>query len=85
MSEHKMGITFKEFETLVARPLKSKVDEAVRVVEKALSLSKHHAAIAFSGGKDSTVLVHLVHQYFLLLQEEWRMGSWIYLLPERSK
>jgi len=46
------------------KSLDYKIEVAVQEIEKGFSASKHHPAIAFSGGKDSTVLWHLIKTYF---------------------
>ena len=33
------------------------------VIREAVNLSKHQMAVAFSGGKDSTVLLHLMTRH----------------------
>lgn len=53
--------SYQELVELQARPLKQKIDDAHRMIERALSQGK--AAVAWSGGKDSTVLVHMVRQH----------------------
>lgn len=56
-------IGFKDFDRLVARPLEEKIEEAVGIIREAISLSKHQIALAFSGGKDSTVLWHILRTH----------------------
>ena len=57
-------LTFKEFAFLEKEPLDRKVERAVAVIREAVNLSKHQMAVAFSGGKDSTVLLHLMTRHF---------------------
>lgn len=57
-------LSFKEFDTLEKEPLDRKVERAVAVIREAVNLSKHQMAVAFSGGKDSTVLLHLISRHF---------------------
>lgn len=57
-------LSFKEFDALEKEPLDRKVERAVAVIREAVSLSKHQMAVAFSGGKDSTVLLHLMTRHF---------------------
>lgn len=47
-----------------ALPLKDKIGRAVTWIGKAFDASKHTQSIAFSGGKDSTVLADLILRYF---------------------
>lgn len=56
--------TFKEVIEEQKKPLDYKIARAVEAVGKAFSLSKGAVGLAFSGGKDSTVLWHLVRTYF---------------------
>lgn len=57
-------MTYKELEAAQALPLHDKIESAVRAIESGFAVSRHTAAIAFSGGKDSTVLWHLIRTYF---------------------
>lgn len=57
-------LSFKEFDALEKEPLDRKVERAVAVIREAVNLSKHQMAVAFSGGKDSTVLLHLMTRHF---------------------
>lgn len=51
---------FTELPEYQAWPLERKIDRAVEWIGKGFAVSKHNQAIAFSGGKDSTVLAHLI-------------------------
>lgn len=55
---------FEELPPLQALPLTDKIDRAVEWIGKGFDVSRHHQAIAFSGGKDSTVLAWLTLKYF---------------------
>ena len=44
--------------------LDKKIERAVEWIGKGFAVSKHNQAIAFSGGKDSTVLAHLILTHF---------------------
>lgn len=46
------------------RDLDYKLDKAIEVIGNALSVCKHRPAIAFSAGKDSTVLWHIIRTHF---------------------
>jgi len=59
-----MYISYRNLEKEQARSLDYKIDKAVEAVKGALSVCRHRAAIAFSGGKDSTVLWHLIRTHF---------------------
>lgn len=51
---------FAELPDYQAWPLEKKIERAVEWIGKGFAVSKHRQAIAFSGGKDSTVLAHLI-------------------------
>ena len=57
-------MTYEELERLQRLPLKKKMDRAVEWIGKGLDVSKHSTAIAFSGGKDSTVLWWLIRTFY---------------------
>ena len=57
--------TFKEVNEMSKNlTLDEKIAVSVRVIEQALNLCKHRAAIAFSGGKDSEVVADLIERFF---------------------
>lgn len=56
--------TFKEVIKEQKKPLDYKIEKAVEAMGKAFGLSKGAVGLAFSGGKDSTVLWHLARTYF---------------------
>ncbi len=59
-----MYISYKDLEKEQKRDLDYKINEAKKAIQKAYSVCKHRAAIAFSGGKDSLVLWHIIRTYF---------------------
>lgn len=63
-----MYMGYKELELEQKKSLDYKIDKAIEAVKSALDVCKHRPAIAFSGGKDSTVLWHIIKTHF----PEWR-------------
>lgn len=63
-----MYISYKDLEIEQKRELDYKIVTAKNAIRSALDVCKHRAAIAFSGGKDSTVLWHLIKTHF----PEWK-------------
>jgi len=59
-----MYISYKDLVKEQERDLDHKIDKAKSAIESAYKACKHKAAIAFSGGKDSTVLWHLIRTLF---------------------
>ncbi len=57
-------MTYKELAAEQALPLDDKISRATETIQKAFAVSKHTQAIAFSGGKDSTVLWDIIRRYF---------------------
>lgn len=57
-------ISFSDLAKEQAKDLDYKINTAVDAIKQAFDVCKHRAAIAFSGGKDSTVLWHLIRQHF---------------------
>lgn len=55
---------FAELPDYQAWPLEKKIDRAVEWIGKGFEVSKHNQAIAFSGGKDSTVLADMILRFF---------------------
>ena len=60
----KTKFTFKEVTEEQKKPLDYKIQKAVEAIAEGFRLSKGAVGLAFSGGKDSTVLWHLVRTYF---------------------
>lgn len=59
-----MYMTYKQLEEEQKKPLDYKIGMAIEAIADGYAHCKHTAAIAFSGGKDSTVLWHLIRTYF---------------------
>lgn len=58
-----MYMTFNEVMAEQKKPLDYKIGKAVEAITEGFRVSKHTAALAFSGGKDSTVLWDLIRRY----------------------
>lgn len=56
--------TFKEVTEEQKKPLDYKIQKAVEAIAEGFRLSKGAVGVAFSGGKDSTVLWHLIRTHF---------------------
>lgn len=56
--------TFKEVMEEQKKPLDYKIQKAVEAVAEGFRLSRGAVGVSFSGGKDSTVLWHLIRTYF---------------------
>lgn len=59
-----MYMCYKDIMAELRKPLDYKIDRAIAAIESGFTASKHNTAIAFSGGKDSTVLWHLIRTHF---------------------
>jgi 3'-phosphoadenosine 5'-phosphosulfate sulfotransferase (PAPS reductase)/FAD synthetase len=57
-------ISYKDLEIEQRKDLDYKIKEAIKAIGLAYSVRKRRAAIAFSGGKDSTVLWHIIKTHF---------------------
>lgn len=55
---------FSELPAYQAWPIEKKIDWAVGWIRQGFAASRHHQAIAFSGGKDSTVLADMICRFF---------------------
>lgn len=59
-----MFISFKDLQKEQSRDLDYKIQTAIDACQSAFDVCRHRAAVAFSGGKDSTVLLHLIESHF---------------------
>lgn len=59
-----MFMSFTEINAEQKKSLNYKIQTAVEAIAAGFEASRHNCAIAFSGGKDSTVLWHLIRTYF---------------------
>ena len=57
-------MNFHEISEEQKMPLSYKIFQAVHIIEESFKICKHNSAIAFSGGKDSTALWHLIKTHF---------------------
>lgn len=58
------SVRFDDLAAMQKWPLSQKMDHAVLAIAEGINASKHQMAIAFSGGKDSTVLWWLIRKFF---------------------
>ncbi len=59
-----MYISYKDLAIEQVKNLEYKIKSAVEAISKGISASKHNIALAFSGGKDSTVLWDLIRRFY---------------------
>lgn len=59
-----MFISYKDLKKEQNRDLEYKVETAIAAIKDASEVCRHRAALAFSAGKDSTVLWHLIRTHF---------------------
>ncbi len=59
-----MYISYNDLKIEQMRDLDYKIATAIAAIKSAFEVCRHRPAIAFSGGKDSTVLWHLIRTYF---------------------
>lgn len=59
-----MYMSFTQINQEQKQPLAYKIERAVEAITTGFEASKHNCALAFSGGKDSTVLWHLIRTHF---------------------
>lgn len=57
-------MTFSELAAEQLKPIDYKIESARSAIAAAVSSSRHRAALAFSAGKDSTVLADLIRRFF---------------------
>lgn len=57
-------MSFQDIAIELKKPLDYKIRKSIEAIESGFTVNKHTTAIAFSGGKDSTVLWHLIRTYF---------------------
>lgn len=62
-TEIKNKYSFAEIIELQKAPLDEKIAFSVEVLKRAAELSKHNIALAFSGGKDSTVVADIIERF----------------------
>lgn len=58
-----MNMTYKQLSAEQEKTLDYKIDKTVEAISNGFSVSKHTQALAFSGGKDSTVLWDLIRRF----------------------
>ena len=58
-----MFINFKDLAKEQNRELDYKISTAIAAIKSAFAVCRHRPALAFSGGKDSTVLWHLIRTH----------------------
>ncbi len=57
-------MTYQDLAAEQAKDLDYKIDTAIEALRAAFAACRHRPALAFSGGKDSTVLWHLIRTHF---------------------
>jgi len=77
--------TFKEVMAEQKKPLDYKIGKAVEAIRQGFKLSKSAVSVAFSGGKDSTVLWHLIRTYFPDAKYHVIFGNTTVEFPESLK
>lgn len=77
--------TFKEVAEEQKKPLDYKIQKAVGAIAEGFRLSKGAVGVAFSGGKDSTVLWHLIRTYFPDKEYHVIFGNTTVEFPESLK
>lgn len=77
--------SFKEIIEAQKAPLDYKIKKAVEAIQKGFELSKSAVGVAFSGGKDSTVLWHLIRTHFPDAKYHMIFGNTTVEFPESLK
>lgn len=77
--------TFKEVAGEQKKPLDYKIQKAVGAIAEGFRLSKGAVGVAFSGGKDSTVLWHLIRTHFPDAEYHVIFGNTTVEFPESLK
>jgi 3'-phosphoadenosine 5'-phosphosulfate sulfotransferase (PAPS reductase)/FAD synthetase len=80
-----MYMTYGEIIAEQKTPLDYKIDQARRAIQAGVSASRHKMAIAFSGGKDSTVLWDLFRRFYPAYKPEIIFGNTGVEFPESLK
>lgn len=80
-----MFISFTEINQEQKKPLDYKINKAVEAIKAGFESSKSACGLAFSGGKDSTVLWHLIRKYFPKKTYEIIFGNTGVEFPESLK
>jgi len=80
-----MFISFKQISQEQRKPLEYKEQKAIEAIRQGFSVNKHKTAVAFSGGKDSTVLWHLIRTNFPEKTPEIIFGNTGVEYPESLK
>jgi len=76
---------FKQVMEEQKKPLDYKIEKAVGAIKQGFELSKSAVSVAFSGGKDSTVLWHLIRTYFPDAKYHVIFGNTTVEFPESLK
>lgn len=84
-SKYQQPLSFSEIIEEQKKDLNYKISVAVDVIAEGFELSKTMPAVAFSGGKDSTVLWHLIRTYFPDKQYAVIFGNTTVEFPESLK
>jgi len=77
--------TFKEITEEQKKPLGYKIQKAVDAIAEGFRLSNSAVGVAFSGGKDSTVLWHLIREHFPDAEYHVIFGNTTVEFPESLK
>jgi len=78
-------ISFVDIQAEFKQPIEYKILTAINAIASGFGVSTHKTAIAFSGGKDSTVLWHIIRKYFPEKSPEIIFGNTGVEYPESLK